>query len=82
MKDERLKLKNIRDLEYNHILDKQNISLILIGTAIISISINSELFPENLSKMGSISALILFMFLIILFYSKKLEKKVDEIKNI
>ncbi len=59
MKDEKLKEKNIKDLEYNHLLNKQNILLILIGTAIISISINSDFFPENLSKMGAISALIL-----------------------
>ncbi len=33
--DEKQKIKNLKDLEYNHILNKQNIALVLIGTAII-----------------------------------------------
>jgi len=36
MKDEIIS-KNIKDLEYNHILSKQNVFLVIFGTAIISI---------------------------------------------
>lgn len=81
MKDEKLKLKNIKDLEYNHILNKQNVFLITFGTAIISI-ILSESIPRELTKGGLIFMFILGIILSLLYYGKKLEDKVGEIKNL
>lgn len=49
MKDEKLKLKNIKDLEYNHLLNKQNVFLIIFGTAIISVILSDRL-PDGLTK--------------------------------
>jgi len=51
MKDEKLKLKNIKDLEYNHLLNKQNVFLIMFGTAIISIILSDQV-PEDITKWG------------------------------
>ena len=82
MKDEKLKLKNIRDLEYNHLLNKQNIFLILLGTAIISISVSSDFLPKNLTKINIIFTFFLFMLLVILYYGKRLKDKSDEIEKI
>ena len=51
MKDEKLKLKNIKDLEYSHLLNKQNVFLIMFGTAIISIILSDQV-PEDITKWG------------------------------
>lgn len=80
MKDEKLKLKNIKDLEYNHLLNKQNIISVIIGTAVISIVL-SEKIPEGFSKYGLIIALILTELFFLLHYSNKLEEKSQEIKE-
>ena len=81
MKDEKLKLKNIKDLEYNHLLNKQNVFVITLGTAIIS-TILSEQLPENLTKWNLILAFILGLILSLLYYSRKIRDKIDEIKEI
>ena len=81
MRDEKEKLKNIKDLEYNHLLNKQNVFLIVLATAIISI-ILSEKFPENLTKWGLVLACILAIIISLLYYSKKLEDKLNEIEKI
>lgn len=81
MKDEKLKLKNIKDLEYNHLLNKQNVFLIVFATAIISIILSDKL-PEDLTKWGLILAFILAIILSLLNYSKKLEDKLSEIRNV
>jgi len=81
MKDKILKLKNIKDLEYNHILNKQNVFVIILGTAIIS-TILSDKLPENITKWGLVLAFILLIILSLLHYSKKLENKIKEIKDI
>ena len=78
---EKEKLKNIKDLEYNHLLNKQNVFLIVLATAIISIILNDN-FPEDLSKWGLILAFILGIILSLLHYSKKLEEKINEIKDV
>lgn len=80
MRDETI-LKNIKDLEYNHILNKQNVFLVLFGTSVISI-ILSEKLPENISKWGLVLAFILAIILSLLYFSKKLEEKIKEIKNL
>ena len=81
MVSEREKDKNIKDLEYNHLLNKQNIFVIILGTAIISI-ILSDKIPENITKGGLILAFILGIILSLLHYSKELGDKIEEIKRI
>lgn len=79
--NDKIILKNIKDLEYNHILNKQVAFLIFFGTSIISI-ILSEKLPEDISKWGLILALILAIVLSLLYFSEKLEEKINEIKNL
>ena len=79
MKDEKLKLKNIKDLEYNHLLNKQNIFVIILGTAIIS-TILSNTLPGGETKLGLIAMFVLIMVLSLLHYANKLKKKIEEIK--
>ena len=43
------KKKNLNDLEYNHILSKQNIALVLVGTAVLY-TIFTERLPSNVSR--------------------------------
>lgn len=81
MKDEKLRLKNIKDLEYNRLLNNQNVFLIIFGTAIIS-TILSETIPEDLTKGGLVLAFALAILLSLLHYGKKLEDKIKEIKNV
>ena len=81
MKDEKSKLKNIKDLEYAHLLNNQNVFVIVLGTAIIS-TILSDALPEGLTKWGLVLAFILMIILSLLHYSKKLEDKAEEIKEI
>lgn len=81
MKDEKLKLKNIKDLEYNHLLNKQNIFVIVFATAVISIILSDKL-PEELTKWGLVLAFILAIILSLLHYSKKLEDKLNEIRDV
>ncbi len=78
---EQEKDKNIKDLEYNHLLNKQNIFVIILGTAIIS-TILSDKLPEDITKGGLILAFILGIILSLLHYSKKLTDKIEEIKRI
>ena len=75
------KEKNIKDLEYNHLLNKQNIFVIILGTAVIS-TILSDNLPENITKGGLILAFILGIILSLLHYSKKLKNMIEEIRNI
>ncbi len=78
MREEKVKLKNIKDLEYNHLLNKQNVFLIVFATAVISI-ILSDNFPENLSKWNLVFTFILAIILSLLYYGKRLEDKIKEI---
>ena len=81
MKEEKEKLKNIKDLEYNHLLNKQNVFVIVSATAVISIVLTND-FPENLSKWNLVLTSILAIILSLLYYGKKLENKTDEIKKL
>lgn len=83
MINKKLKIKNIKDLEYNHLLSKQNIALVLVGTAIISVILTPELpLGQNLTKVDLIFVLFLTFIGFLLYFSKKLEDKTEEIKNI
>jgi len=79
--DEKLKLKNIKDLEYNHLLNKQNVLLIVFATAAISVVLSDNL-PEGLTKWGLVFTCILSIILSLLYYGKKLEEKLNEIKKV
>jgi len=81
MKEEKEKLKNIKDLEYNHLLNKQNVFVIVSATAVISIVLTND-FPENLSKWNLVLTSILAIILSLLYYGKKLENKTKEIQNL
>ena len=75
--------KNIKDLEYNHLLNKQSIALVLIGTAIIS-TLLVEKLPESLG-VDKVELLI-FLFVVLLgvlsYFSKKLEDKLEEVRKL
>ena len=81
MKEDKEKLKNIKDLEYNSLLNKQNIFLVISATAVISVILSNN-FPENLNKWNLVLTFILAIILSLLYYSKKLESKINDIKNL
>ena len=83
MIDGQQKEKNIKDLEYNNLLNNQNIMLVLIGTAIISVFLIDKL-PDslNIAKPDLLFFLVVMIILVLLYYSKKLEEKLYEIKNL
>jgi len=70
------KQKNIKDLEYNHLLNKQNISLILIGTAIIT-----TLFTENLPLGLSRDNLLLFLISVGIIFLWYFGKELNRVKE-
>jgi len=78
-KEERI--KNIKDLEYNHLLNKQNIFLGLIGASILSVILTSEL-PNNVNKTDVLILLILIGILVYIYFDNKLNKIIDYIKRI
>ncbi len=71
------KEKNVKDLEYNLLLNKQNIILILIGTAIISVTL-SDIRPLGLSKFLIVVILFLLGLVLLAYYSNRLEEKAQE----
>ena len=79
--DEREKLKNLKDLEYNKVLNHQNVFLVLIGTSMLTILVQDSL-PSDLNKGSLFMALILILILVIEHYNNKLNKIIDEIKEI
>ena len=83
MIDDKQKEKNIKDLEYNNLLSTQNIVLVLIGTAIISVFLIGQL-PNNLNitKSDLLFFLVVVIIGVLLYYSKRLEEKLKEIKNL
>ncbi len=81
MEDDKAKLKNLRDLRYNKILNLQNIILGSIGAALISV-IFSEKLPEGLTKNDLIIVLILTAFFFLVYFSEKLEKIEEEIEKL
>ena len=81
--DEKSKLKNLKDLEYNHIISKQNVSFVLVGTAIISVMISDpNLLPSDLSKSDLILFFILAGIVFFLYFGRKLNEIEEEIKRL
>jgi hypothetical protein len=79
--DEQEKLKNLKDLEFNKTLNHQNIWLVLIGTAMLTLLLQ-ESIPLDLDRRQVFTVLILILFFILWLYSGKLEKISDDIKKI
>jgi len=75
------KEKNIKDLEYNHLLNKQNVFLGLIGAFIISVLFSNNL-PEGLDKKEILLFLILTGILAYTHFNQELNKIIDSIKKI
>lgn len=73
--------KNIKDLEYNHILNKQTTLLVLIGTAIISVFLIDRL-PIDTPKLDIILFLFFVAIMSILYFDNKLKELKEEIKNL
>jgi undecaprenyl pyrophosphate phosphatase UppP len=74
--------KNIKDLEYQTILNLQNIVLGIIGTAIVSLLFVQEI-PKNWPSKENIIFTLIFMGLIFFFYfNKRLNEIISHIKRI
>ena len=72
------KLKNIKDLEHNNLLNKQNIILILTGTAIISLLITKGI-KDSVYLIG---LFILIGIFSIIYFNRKLKKIIQEISQL
>jgi len=79
--DEKQKQKNLKDLEYNHIISKQNISLVLVGTAILY-SIFTESLPIAVSRGNLIFFLVLVGIAFLWYFGKQLDDIKKEIENL
>jgi len=75
------KIKNLRDLDYNHTLNKQNIALVLIGTAILYV-IFTDTSSINIQKNYLLFFLILIAIIFMWYFGRELNKIKEEIKNL
>ena len=75
------KEKNIKDLEYNSILNKQNITMVLIGTAFIYV-LFAESLPDGLARSYLIILLILAWIITLQYFNRQLNKIKEEIKEL
>ena len=75
------KEKNIKDLEYNSILNKQNITMVLIGTAFIYV-LFAESLPDVLARSDLIILLILAWIITLQYFNRQLNKIKEEIKEL
>ena len=74
--------KNIYDLEYQSLLNMQNIVFGIIAAIIIAVLFTTEL-PSNLPSKSNIFSLLSFIAVLFFFYFKgELRRKIDNIKNI
>lgn len=79
--DDKQKIKNIKDLDYNHALNKQNIALVLIGTAILYV-IFTDTSSINIQKSYLLFFLILAAIIFMWYFGRELNKIKEEIKNL
>jgi len=83
MISEEQKEKNVKDLEYGHLLNKQNIFLAFFGSAILA-----TLLAEQLPRYVGFTRTEILIFLIIgasggfLYFGNALERKAQEIRSI
>lgn len=74
--------KNIIDLEYQYILNAQNVWMGFIGALIIT-AIFLDPFPENWpSRIETLFLLIMTAFLLFIYFNKKLKNKRESINRI
>ena len=74
--------KNIRDLEYQHLLNMQNIFLGFIGAAIITVLFLPQL-PQNWPPKEDTIFLLAFLAVIFFFYFREeLKEKIEAIQII
>lgn len=81
METERLKLKNLKDLEYNGLLNNQNIVLVLLGTLLISFSL-TEVTYLGMPKTEILVALATLGVLLILYFKKRLHRIMQDIRDL
>ncbi|MBI4155551.1 hypothetical protein HY498_05730 [Candidatus Woesearchaeota archaeon] len=81
--EDKLKIKNIKDLEFSRTLSDQNIFLVLIGTLIISVLFAdiSNLFIKT-TKAELVIVLTLFALLFYYLTSRRLNSTLNTIKNL
>lgn len=75
------KKKNLKDLEYNHILSKQNIALVLVGTAVLY-AVFTENLPINVSRGNLILLLVLIGIMFLWYFGKQLNDVKNDIKKL
>lgn len=75
------KRKNIKDLEYNDVLNKQNIILVLVGTASFSVLL-AEKLPAQLQLAEIVIPLLLAGLISFLYFRKKLQSIKQEIATL
>lgn len=73
--------KNIHDLEYQHLLNMQNIFLGFIGATIITVLFLPQL-PENWTKENIIFLLVFLAIIFFFYFREELKKKIETIKRI
>ncbi len=72
--------KNIKDLEYANLLNKESIILVLIGTAVVSVILTPHTVL-NIAKIWLIAVLTAFFIVMTVLYNKRLNKIREEIQN-
>ncbi len=75
------KRKNIKDLEYNDTLNKQNITLVLVGTASVSVLL-AEKLPAQLQPAEIVIPLLLAGLIFFVYFRKKLQSIKQEIATL
>ncbi len=77
------KVKNLKDLEFNEVLNKQNIVIVLLGSAIISLSLIERVPSTTILKKSEIILFLILTGLYFLFYFKnRLDHIKQEIKSL
>ena len=75
-------IKNIKDLEYYRELNRENISIVLLGTFMITVFLTRESLPFGVPKSAWLMFLSLLVGVITIYFNKKLEGITEEIKNL
>ncbi len=74
--------KNIHDLEYQHLLNMQNIFLGFIGAVIITVLFLPQLPKTSPPKEDLIFLLVILAVVFFLYFHKQLKEKIDIIRRI
>lgn len=74
--------KNLKDLEYSRTLNRESISVVLVGTLIISVFFTQEELPLHLSRGIWLISLLILTGIMIAHFDKKLKNITEEIKNL